>query len=143
MKKSHKYLIIISSCFLLLLTILERDIFIKKEIINWSAEKPITWKNFKGYPVIFTKYGAAILSYFNYDLLCEDSIRSFKAETFMYANHSWALKSMKENEELLRHEQYHFNISEVIARKFRKKISELSAEEIKEKKPAKKKKSEE
>ncbi len=132
MNKIYKYLIFISFSLLLILGIIEKDVFIRGGNIYWNSDKLPGWNAFRGYPNYLTEYDAEISSYFNYKIL-DDNFDSVSVETVMYPNHSWAKKTIRNSEYGLRHEHYHFNISEVTARKFRKAISELSKESLNKK----------
>jgi antitoxin component YwqK of YwqJK toxin-antitoxin module len=126
MKNSYKYLIGISFSLLLILALIQKNAFVKREILYWSSCQNLSWSNFRGYPVYLTVFGAGIHCLFDYEFESE-AIESIKVRTFMHPHHSWVIKNSK-TPELLEHEQYHFNISEVIARRFRKILSELSAD---------------
>ncbi len=85
--------------------------------IFWSKNIPLQWKDFMGSPKQNQGF-AAMTSY---------CIETAEEEGRVYINcsfdkkKSWRIKK-KESENLLRHEQYHFNIAEVYARKMRKTI---------------------
>lgn len=88
--------------------------------ILWSADKKLVWEDFKGNPD-YKKTYTAITQYNIYS----DSTE-FKNDTLVFAirnlfnpNESW-VKQL--SEELLTHEQLHFDIAEVYARKLRKLI---------------------
>lgn len=131
MKKLHKYLIIIGVSLLAVLFIAEKDIFIKRRYVTWNSEKPLVWNDFIGYPLILSKYGAAISSSFTCEFL-NDSVNVIYAPTIMKSHHSWVLPHQKENGYALRHEQYHFNISEAIARTFRQALLSTSPNALNE-----------
>ena len=124
MNRPHKYISILSILLLVVLGLLENDIFIKPEAVFWKPDKQIGWDNFRGYPNYLSYYGAVIRSYFNYDILNEsgDSVR---IQTLMEPNHSWTKEIMSRSGYGLRHEQYHFNLSEAVCREFRKSLVQL------------------
>lgn len=105
--------------------IYEGNIFIAKKDIVWKKNITLSWDDFRGNPRIFTKYGAAIYSLFEYKIYGELSIDSIVVTTFMETKNSWKQKDIVHDDYALRHELYHFNISEIVARRFRKKISDI------------------
>ena len=117
----------IAICFLLLLTVLgliEKDAFIKKREVLWKPSAPVSWNDFRGYPNYLSGFSAAINSSFVYRIIVglADSV---EVRTVMHSSHSWVKCSERKSLYVLRHEQYHFNLSEVEARKFRQALSEL------------------
>lgn len=124
MTKFHKYLISISSVLFCLLGIIEKDIFIKRENVYWEGSNGLHWNNFRGYPNFLSEFDAAITSHFTYEIV-GDNMDTVLVRTVMYPHHSWVKENTKDYKEALRHEQYHFNISEAIARKFRKSLTNL------------------
>ncbi|MBD0404783.1 hypothetical protein [Flammeovirga sp. EKP202] len=90
--------------------------FYKPHIINdW---KQLEWSNFQGIPKPFSIYTAAIVSDIK---LVEDSTseHKFYAKAFQNETLSWLNKNDTTSENsayILKHEQYHFNITEIFAR---------------------------
>ncbi|MEO6303976.1 MAG: DUF922 domain-containing protein [Bacteroidia bacterium] len=94
-----------------------------KEMILWNLERPLTWDDFKGKPE--RRFAAASTSY---DILKEvnkgtSKNATVKIEAVFFCQSSWKKKSWI-NEQVLEHEQKHFDIVELYARKLRKTISE-------------------
>ncbi len=73
-----------------------------------------TWEDFKGIPIIFTGWGAAISSniYLDYDSINDQ----YTAYAAMNNYQSWRKMSFEGSEYTLNHEQYHFNLTESVAR---------------------------
>ena len=117
----NKYLLLSGFVLILFIAILEADFFIKKGVKVWEAGSSVTESDFRGYPNYLTQYDAAISSKFVYNINGK-SIDSVDVKTEMYQHHSWIKKSVIASDYLLRHEQYHFNISEIIARKFKQNL---------------------
>ena len=95
----------------------------KKDIILWKLDRPLTWDDFKGKPE--KRFAAASTSY---DILKEvnkgtTTNASVKIEAVFFCESSWKKKSWI-NDQVLAHEQKHFDIVEVYARLLRKKIKE-------------------
>lgn len=97
-------------------------------IIIWSKDRKITWDDFlsKNRPELL-KYQDAIASInlsikiYPKEISC-DLIQSILVVTQMSKNESWVgIETI--DDEVLNHEQTHFNIAEVYARKIRKDIA--------------------
>lgn len=87
----------------------------------------LTWDDFKLHrQATDTKFAASVSSGFDYewDYNIDNAQQnfSFKVNTRLYPYSSWVVVS-KKSEHLLAHEQLHYNISELHARKLRKLIS--------------------
>ncbi len=96
--------------------------------IIWSKDYLLQWTDFSGSPENITGTDAYTFSEINYTL-SEDKV----AVTCAFRkDKSLSLKS-KQSIKLLQHEQYHFNLSEVYARLFRKSISESGKDNLEQK----------
>ncbi|WP_298427142.1 DUF922 domain-containing protein [uncultured Kordia sp.] len=101
-----------------------------EETITWDANTKLYWGNFQGEPernsdaVAITAsgitYGFSSKSYSNSSEIIEYTT-SVVAQ--FYPKKSWYLKE-RVNDTVLGHEQLHFDITELHARKFRKRIKE-------------------
>lgn len=87
--------------------------------ILWSKDYSLQWKDFKG-PIKQDEGFDAMTAY-----VIESGKEKGKFGIFCYfeKNKSWHIKK-KDTDSLLIHEQYHFNLAEVYARKIRKQIIE-------------------
>ena len=108
----------------LLLTILFSVAYIPSKDNNkilWNKDYSLQWKDFKG-PVKENAGYDAMTAY-----AVESGKENGKYGIFCYFDRSksWRVKK-KETELLLKHEQYHFNLAEVYARKIRKQIIEMN-----------------
>jgi hypothetical protein len=94
----------------------------KQETLVWKGEKQLTWKNFKAKSVKSSPYEAlsAVGISAGYSMLGNEI--DFEVTSFFIPKNSWTKD--KQSQYLLNHEQKHFDISEIHARKFRKAISE-------------------
>ncbi len=112
----------------------------QKDRIKWDADRPLKWSDFKGTPDPNSEYGALTYSGFRYSYQYKSGPEGtevlFDVETFFDKNSSWV---RKETDALLRHEQIHFDITELHARRLRKALraykvkgSETFEEDIKE-----------
>lgn len=106
-----------------------------KNVLLWNELRPLTWDDFNGKPE--KRFAAAST---HYDILKsikkENKLLAFvKIEAVFFRNTSWKKKSWI-NDEVLAHEQKHFDIVELFARKMRKVIKESkfkNYEELEEK----------
>lgn len=98
------------------------------ETISWS-EKRLTWKDFKGEPPTSDRVAATTASGISYRFSTSGTRSAFKVDyevsTHFYPKKSW-YKPELADEVVLSHEQLHFDISELFARKLRKELSEAT-----------------
>lgn len=89
-------------------------------------EEPLEWSDFTGKVNPFSQYDASVASsvYLEFDSISEN----FNAYAAQINVVSWARESMR-SDDLLNHEQYHFNITEYYARLMNKYISENPGED--------------
>lgn len=108
--------------FLLAISLFFLSFQTEKDVLVWSENRSLTWDDFKGKPE--KRFAAAST---HYDLLKsiskENSGATVKIEAVFFTNASWKKVSWI-NDEVLAHEQKHFDIVELYARKLRKALSE-------------------
>ena len=94
-----------------------------KKMITWSAAG-LTWDDFEPVNYVIDGFDASISS----SISCPNLITEAdsKIYAFMDPNRSERLKNLEFTDQLLTHEQYHFNITEYCARLLRKDIVEKS-----------------
>ena len=89
------------------------------QVIPWSARKPLAWTDFKAKPAA-TRYWAHTQTHINYRYHWRLSLYifsySFKVTNAFDPHKSW-YREGKQSPELLAHEQLHFDISELYARR--------------------------
>jgi len=91
---------------------------------DWDTGNPLTWKDFKDTTVANTPYLAVTGTTMRYAMNYTDANHvAVDISCFMDYSKSWVLVTAEKTDYLLGHEQYHFNIAEYWARKFRKEIS--------------------
>ena len=122
MKTLFAFLLISSFCFSQ-----NQDL----ETAAWQEDKPLVWKDFKGKPNPNTDAAALTASGISFGFSISKTgnrITGFTAdvECIFYPTESW-YKIEDANAHILRHEQLHFDITELHARKFRQQISQLKA----------------
>ena len=99
-------------------------------VLSWNAAYKLSWKDFKGKPKI--NDGAVAITAsgitFNFSITKTDigEVVSFTSNVHahFYPEASW-YKIDRANDYILGHEQLHFDITELFARKFRYRISQL------------------
>ena len=104
---------------------LEKD----KPVVFWQENNMLTWENFKGEPKLNSVAVAETVSGISFGFSVKKrnaDVVSFSTEVnaYFYPEESWFDKK-RSNPYILKHEQLHFDITELFARKFRKGISEL------------------
>lgn len=93
-----------------------------KDVIIWKEGQRLTWDDFKGKPA--KRFSAASTHYDTFKYLTD---KGDKAEieilAVFYINKSWK-KSSWINDQVLEHEQKHFDVVELFARQLRKQVME-------------------
>ena len=97
--------------------------------ISWQENRPLTWSDFEAIPTNTSSAAALTASgiTFGFSIDKEDGrVVDFDTtiDCFFYPEKSW-VKPEYADDYILRHEQLHFNITELHARKFRKQIKQL------------------
>lgn len=100
-----------------------------EEGILWDENKRLSWVDFRGkvppaaVPAATTASG---ISYtYTANLLHHEVKLDFKVNAYFYPNESWYKRSVC-NEVILAHEQLHFDIAELFARKMRNRLRRTS-----------------
>jgi len=98
-----------------------------REKIEWSEDHRLSWSDFKGEPNRNSGYVASTNSgisfSYSYGFKYDELVLDYEVKSNFYPNLSWYLPSIV-TENTLKHEQAHFDISEIHARILRKRISE-------------------
>jgi hypothetical protein len=99
------------------LHVVERNTFKKSKIKKWGSK--LTWDDFKGATPLNISYAAGVSSSVFFEL--DSATHQFHA----YAGQDNLRSCVKERSDyVLNHEQYHFNITEIFARRFNEIIRE-------------------
>ncbi|PZD77847.1 DUF922 domain-containing protein [Mesonia sp. K7] len=95
-------------------------------ILTWSETRKLSWDDFKGQPAAGKRSGAITASrFFTFpEYFYATDYGRLTAYAIFSKLESW---NRVESESLLAHEQLHFDISELFARKMRKRFDELRA----------------
>ncbi len=99
----------------------------KPVMLKWEDQRNIQWSDFKAKPNVNSPYDAQVYSGMQYSLSYRfegpKSELSFDVYSFFNPEMSWS-KVEKRSDYLLKHEQLHFDISELYARKLRQALTE-------------------
>ena len=98
------------------------------ELIQWENNQKLTWKDFKGKPNKRSPYKAMTFASVSSNLI-SFSKNELKIEILCHFIKNKSLKTI-ETDELLRHEQLHFDIAELAARKMRERVSKLNLKNL-------------
>ncbi|MFD0798000.1 DUF922 domain-containing protein [Maribacter chungangensis] len=95
------------------------------ETVSWKAEERLSWDDFRGDVPQNARAAAITASGITYSFSTsgtKDNIQvDFKIDTFFYPAKSWYQPALCDSV-ILSHEQLHFDISELFARKFKKRL---------------------
>ncbi len=98
----------------------------QEESILWSADQKLQWADFKGRPFKTAWAAAVTASGIAYQFSSVQEGGRFQLDitinSYFYPNESWYQPKLC-NDLILSHEQLHFDISELFARKMRKRIA--------------------
>ena len=108
-----------------------------EEKIVWDANRPLTWEDFRGVPNRADDFVASTNSGMSFSFSFKErngvTTISYGVVSNFYPDLSW-YRPERVSQYILDHEQTHFNISELHARKLRKGLSTLNHDkEFKEK----------
>src|SRR5438552_4474997 len=91
------------------------------EIIVWNKNRQLTWNDYKGKPQKRFAAASTVYSMGRKVLKEKDGTVAARIQAYFYCNDSWK-KSDWINDEVLKHEQKHFDIVELFSRKIRKQV---------------------
>ncbi len=101
--------------------------FAQQEEVLWSADVQLKWADFKGQPDRTSPVAAVTASGISYEFSSLERNGHYEVDytvsTFFYPEQSW-YKPEVCDALILSHEQLHFDISELFARKMRKRMAE-------------------
>ena len=92
-----------------------------EEYLNWSNKKKLEWADYKGKPDPNSDAAASTTTYLGFEYNILNDKFTYKISCQFSKNKSWGLAR---TEYILGHEQGHFDIAEIFARKLMKKMSE-------------------
>lgn len=104
----------------------------RSQLIYWSRERKLQWSDFRyREPISIYTAGASTAISVSIDPYEEDHLPNYHITFRFNRSLSWTNDSI--SHDLLRHEQYHFDIYELYARRIRAKILELREDGIEQK----------
>ena len=89
-----------------------------QDTIYWHPNYKLTWNDFQGIPDTASKNDASSFPGIRYHLHFDEDSFSTQVTSYFIKSRSWV--KIKNNDTLLLHEQGHFDINELFARKLRK-----------------------
>ena len=92
----------------------------KSNEIYWQENNFLTWNDFRGKPNLSSPYKALTESGIKIEIKSTGDNADIILQTYFDKTQSWVKENINPN--LLMHEQVHFNIVEVWARKFRQRL---------------------
>ncbi len=99
------------------------------DAITWSAARKLDWSDFKAKPEGGALGGARSAISHTYAIGCRDQVLQMKVQSIFLPDQSWVsyriMSSGLASRVGLRHEQIHFDLAEVYARRVRKLLREL------------------
>jgi hypothetical protein len=97
--------------------------------LKWAKDRPLTTNDFKGTPPPNAQEGAHTEYTIISGARCTGRTLEYKVTTAMLPGQSWFMPELRHSPSdmarTLRHEQTHFDLSEVFARRIRRKFAEL------------------
>jgi len=111
--------------FFICLTLLASSAFAQRdneELIKWDDNKRLNWSDYKGKPDPNSDAAASTSTYLVIDYNISQNKMTYKIQSMFSRTRSWGLHK---TDYILSHEQGHFDIAEVFARKLHKKMSEF------------------
>lgn len=90
-------------------------------MVDWQADRPLKWADFKAKPPQGTAHAALTYSGISLDLAFRNGTYDIEIKAQFDKTKSWHKKEAN-SDHLLNHEQLHFDITELHARKLRKAL---------------------
>ena len=123
---------LVKPCLLLLLFLLIVEVSQEKDAIPWQPDRKLSWADFKGTPPGGKRVAATTASGISYSYTTIGSNGRYKLDykvtTLFYPHQSWYHSELCDSV-VLSHEQLHFDISELYARKMRFRLERTSFSE--------------
>jgi len=92
-----------------------------EELLDWSASRKLTWNDYKASPDPESDAAASTTSYLAIEYNITSSSFGYKIQSRFSKTRSWGLHKTAY---ILSHEQGHFDLAEIFARKLNKQMSE-------------------
>ncbi|MGB3007834.1 MAG: DUF922 domain-containing protein [Chitinophagaceae bacterium] len=91
-----------------------------EEVLDWNANRKLTWADYKATPNPDSDAAATTTTYLKIEYNIRSNNFSFKIQSKFSKSRSWGLHK---SAYILSHEQGHFDIAEIFARKLNKEMS--------------------
>ena len=91
-----------------------------EELLDWTSSRKLTWADYKAKPNTDNDAAASTTTYLGIDYNISNTSFSYKIESRFSKTRSWGLHK---TDYILSHEQGHFDIAEIFARKLHKEIA--------------------
>lgn len=115
-------LILFSLLLLVLIPLLANNFYAPVTYKKWQQ---LTWDDFQGIAKPFTGWGAGISS--KVIVEWDSAAEKYTAYAVQNNQRSWRRKSLNYPDDVLNHEQYHFNITEIHARKMNEYLDSIQS----------------
>ena len=92
----------------------------KKIHIKWNEDRKLTWDDFKAAPLKMGSTAAMTTTHLGFSYSVANGKITYKIDCQFEKNKSWGLVK---NDWILKHEQGHFDIAEIFARKLNKSLT--------------------
>jgi hypothetical protein len=99
-----------------------------EELLNWNTGKKLVWEDYKSRPDSKSDAAASTATYLGINYSVSGNSVSYKISCSFSKDRSWG---RYKTEYILSHEQGHFDITEIFARKLNKRISEYKFDSVK------------
>lgn len=94
---------------------------IEEDFIKWDESRKLTWDDFKAEPMKLGNTAAMTTTKLGFSYNVTNGKVTFKIDCRFDKNRSWGLVK---NDWILKHEQGHFDIAEIFARRLNKAVNE-------------------
>lgn len=121
--------ILFALVFLKSFNLFSQESGIKQDSIPWSKRTRLQWSDFKGRPDTSSEGTAGCAASIYVKGTRDNGLPNFLVSNFFIKNSAWTKDTTSFS--LLRHEQLHFDIAEVYARRIRKAIDFLKRRKVK------------
>jgi hypothetical protein len=101
----------------------------KPDKIYWSDDYKLNWSDFKGKPKRSNPMAAETSTHLDFSMAYENNAFSWNLDCYFSRKESWVKSDLK-SDDLLAHEQLHFDIAELNARKIRSEMDKLKLKSI-------------
>lgn len=116
---------LVKPCLLVLLYLAPGPLGQQKDAIPWQPDRRLAWTDFKGIPPGSKQVAATTASGISYTYTTTGSKGSYKLDykvtAFFYPHQSWYQRELCDSI-VLSHEQLHFDIAELFARRMRERL---------------------